>query len=174
VTPRAPTIAPSMADSGSKAERSSSFPRALSTLFAQLPQYPPALAAAIALNLSLDGRVSGTSLPAACGKIVSIAVRDAGLRLTFTIERDGIVACGDMRPDVTISATASDFLAVALRREDPDTLFFSRRLTIEGDTEVGLLLKNTLDSLDPAALDFRLPTPARLLGALRLQFRPRP
>lgn len=174
MTPRASAITTDVPERGPKAMLSRSFPRALSALFNRLPQYPPAVAAAVALNLSLRESVSGTSLPAACGKIVSIVVRDAGLRLTFTIERDGIVACGNMRPDVTISATASDFLALALRREDPDTLFFSRRLTIEGDTEVGLLLKNTLDGLDPAALDFRLPTPARLFGALRQQFRPRP
>lgn len=89
------------------------------------------------------------------------------MRLLFATNRDAVVACGNARPDVTISATANDFLALALRREDPDTLFFSRRLAIEGDTEIGLLLKNTLDA---AALEFRLPTPARLLNALRLQF----
>jgi predicted lipid carrier protein YhbT len=154
--------------------QSRSFPRPLSALFALLPQYPPAVAAAIALNLSLRETLSGTHLPSACCKIVTIVVRDAGLRLTFMIERDGIVACGNVRPDVTISATANDFLALALRRVDPDTLFFSRRLTIEGDTELGLLLKNTLDALGAAALKLGLPTPARLLSALRLQFHPRP
>lgn len=51
-------------------------------------------------------------------------------------------------PDLTLATTVADFLAVALRREDPDTLFFSRRLSIEGDTELGLLVKNTLDALD--------------------------
>ena len=35
-----------------------------------------------------------------------------------------------------------------LREEDPDTLFFSRRLRIEGDTELGLIVKNLLDSVD--------------------------
>ena len=143
------------------------FPRPLSALLARLPQYPPALAAAIAVNLWLGDSVSGASLPAACGKIVAISVRDVGLRLTFAIRRGGVVACGEVRPDVTISATASDFLALALRREDPDTLFFGRRLLIEGDTELGLLLKNALDAAAPV---FRLPTPARLLSALRLQF----
>jgi predicted lipid carrier protein YhbT len=35
-----------------------------------------------------------------------------------------------------------------LREEDPDTLFFARRLTIEGDTELGLVAKNLLDGID--------------------------
>jgi len=37
--------------------------------------------------------------------------------------------------------------AGALRREDPDTLFFTRRLVLEGDTALGLEIKNTLDAL---------------------------
>ena len=35
-----------------------------------------------------------------------------------------------------------------LRQEDPDTLFFHRRLSIEGDTELGLLVKNLLDRIE--------------------------
>ena len=144
------------------------FPRPLSALIARLPRYPPAVAAAVAVNLWLGETVSGASLPAARGKIVTICVRDAGLRLTFAIEGAGIIARGNARPDVTISAIANDFLALMLRREDPDTLFFSRRLLIEGDTELGLLLKNALDAAAPG---FRLPTLRRVLSAITLQLR---
>jgi len=149
-----------------------SFPRPLSVLLARLPQYPPTAAVAVALNLWLGEFVSGATLPVACGKVVAIDVSDAGLRLTFAIKQDGIVACTNV-PDVTIRATANDFLALALRREDPDTLFFSRRLIIEGDTELGLFLKNSLDALPNSVLEFRFPTPRRLLKSLRLQFPPR-
>jgi predicted lipid carrier protein YhbT len=41
-----------------------------------------------------------------------------------------------------------DYWQLATRREDPDTLFFSRRLCIEGDTETGVHVKNLLDALD--------------------------
>ena len=51
------------------------------------------------------------------------------------------------RPDVTIRASLADYAALVLRREDPDTLFFTRRLVIEGDTALGLELKNALDAL---------------------------
>ena len=37
---------------------------------------------------------------------------------------------------------------LALRREDPDTLFFTRRLVMTGDTELGLVVKNALDAID--------------------------
>ncbi|MDY0249216.1 MAG: SCP2 sterol-binding domain-containing protein [Pseudomonas sp.] len=50
--------------------------------------------------------------------------------------------------EVTISGNWRDFLLLASRQEDPDTLFFRRRLQIDGDTELGLAVKNMIDSLD--------------------------
>ena len=53
-----------------------------------------------------------------------------------------------------------DYVQLALRNADPDTLFFERRLTISGDTDVGLIVKNALDRIEP-------PLPQRLLQALQ-------
>ena len=50
--------------------------------------------------------------------------------------------------EVTISGNWREFLLLASRREDPDTLCFRRRLQIDGDTELGLAVKNMIDSLD--------------------------
>lgn len=50
--------------------------------------------------------------------------------------------------DVAISGNSLDFILLATRRMDPDTLFFQRRIRIEGDTELGLGVKNTMDSMD--------------------------
>lgn len=50
--------------------------------------------------------------------------------------------------DATIRGSVSAFKTLARRKQDPDQLFFQRRLVIEGDTELGLGLKNLLDSLD--------------------------
>ena len=46
--------------------------------------------------------------------------------------------------DLRISASTRDFIALALRQEDPDALFFDRRLLMEGDTDLGLVVKNTV------------------------------
>ena len=54
----------------------------------------------------------------------------------------------DLQDDVSISGTSLDFLLLATRQADPDTLFFQRRIRIEGDTELGLGVKNTMDSMD--------------------------
>jgi predicted lipid carrier protein YhbT len=73
----------------------------------------------------------------------------AGLRAgpQFTPAGTGLVPVLFGKPDVTVRASLPDYLALALRREDPDTLFFSRRLVLEGDTELGLALKNALDAI---------------------------
>ncbi|MCL1125869.1 ubiquinone anaerobic biosynthesis accessory factor UbiT [Shewanella surugensis] len=49
---------------------------------------------------------------------------------------------------VSFSAAGDDLLLIAGRKEDPDTLFFQRRLKIEGDTELGLEVKNVIDAID--------------------------
>jgi predicted lipid carrier protein YhbT len=70
--------------------------------------------------------------------------------------------------DVTFTATAEDFARLSLRLEDPDTLFFNRRLLIEGDTDLGLTLKNLLDAVDWDELARRMPLGmGRLAQALR-------
>jgi predicted lipid carrier protein YhbT len=50
--------------------------------------------------------------------------------------------------DVTFSGALNEFILIAGRKEDPDTLFFQRRLVIEGNTELGLEIKNLLDNID--------------------------
>ena len=50
--------------------------------------------------------------------------------------------------DVCISGESLDFALLAARQADPDSLFFQRRIRIEGDTELGLGVKNTMDSMD--------------------------
>ena len=50
--------------------------------------------------------------------------------------------------DVSFKGNLNELLLITARKEDPDTLFFQRRLKIEGDTELGLEVKNMLDSFD--------------------------
>ena len=50
--------------------------------------------------------------------------------------------------EATIRGSLAAFKTLAERKQDPDQLFFQRRLVIEGDTELGLGLKNLLDSLE--------------------------
>ncbi|HCM7593027.1 ubiquinone anaerobic biosynthesis accessory factor UbiT [Klebsiella pneumoniae] len=79
---------------------------------------------------------------------LSIHVRDIGL-LWYTSVVDGrLVVSQQADADVSFSADASDLLMIAARKQDPDTLFFQRRLVIEGDTELGLYVKNLMDAIE--------------------------
>jgi len=93
-------------------------------------------------------------------RVLAIRVRDAQVEYQFRYSGPaGFTPCqGDQPPDLTISGAIYDFLALATRREDSDTLFFNRRVVMEGDTALGLELKNLLDGLDPEALGQPLPS----------------
>lgn len=81
------------------------------------------------------------------GRTLVVEVQDAGLRYALTNEGGRLVS-SDAPADVTMSGQVHDFLLMLTRREDPDTLFFQRRLSIQGDTGLGLGVKNFLDGLD--------------------------
>jgi len=58
------------------------------------------------------------------------------------------MAANNISEHVSFSATGDDLVLIAGRKQDPDTLFFQRRLKIEGDTELGLEVKNLIDAID--------------------------
>jgi predicted lipid carrier protein YhbT len=80
------------------------------------------------------------------GKVLRLELKELGTGPQLTLIGPFLLPAFG-RADVTIRAKLDDYLALALRREDPDSLFFTRRLVIEGDTETGLALKNALDAL---------------------------
>jgi len=129
-----------------------------SRLLARLPSAPPSLAFSLAANRLLWPALQALDWQPLVGRRYAIRIKDLGLSLRFTVGPRGF-APDNGAADLTISATARDFLLLLARREDPDTLFFSRRLVSEGDTELGLIVKNLLDALDPDAVLSRLPAP---------------
>jgi len=86
------------------------------------------------------------------GNWLRLQVADLGLAWCLTCERQRLRIAEQAPAQVTIRGNWREFLLLASRQEDPDTLFFRRRLVIEGDTELGLAIKNLIDSLDPDML----------------------
>ncbi len=80
------------------------------------------------------------------GRLVRLELAGLGFGPQLTLDRLGLRPVLGA-PDVTIRASLEDYVRLALRRDDPDTLFFTRRLVIEGDTALGLSIKNALDAL---------------------------
>jgi predicted lipid carrier protein YhbT len=82
-------------------------------------------------------------------KVIHILIEDAGIEYRFTLNDNKLVAADkNCTPDLVLRGTIYNYLLLASRQEDTDTLFFSRRLHMQGDTELGLYVKNFLDGMD--------------------------
>lgn len=158
---------PRTAKSGARGFALPKPPAALASLVARLPQFPPSAAVAVLLNLVLREALADETLKEARGRHLCVSVPDLGLRLTFRLHAAGICASPASPPDVTVTAESDALWALARGQEDADTLFFSRRLVMSGDTELGLLIRNTLETIDPQALRLGLPRPDRVLRAVQ-------
>ena len=120
----------------------------LTALRFPLKLFPDSLHSSVwARVLTLALGHAGTRLSELDGRTVCLRVRDTDTRLHFRIDRGRVTSGWPGPAQVTIHGDLKDFLDLATRTEDPDALFFHRRLCIEGDTETGLHLKNILDAL---------------------------
>ncbi len=80
---------------------------------------------------------------------IHITDLDINWWLSFADEQLVMACASEMiSEDVCFSANGDDLVLIAGRKQDPDTLFFQRRLKIEGDTELGLEVKNLIDAID--------------------------
>ena len=84
------------------------------------------------------------------GMGIAIEIQDLCKRWVIALEGEKLVVYPRSKSaQASISGNVKEFILLASRKEDPDTLFFQRRLSIEGDTELSLGLKNLIDSLEP-------------------------
>lgn len=142
-------------------------PSLVARLGARLPQWPHSLNLALALNAAKRlGVLPEESLQELEGRYFRVTVLDTGMVAEFCYSggsfRPVFVSPG--RPDLHFTARLSAFLQMVSRQEDPDTLFFNRSLSIEGDTELGLRVKNMLDALEWPQLSWQGLRPTFLRG----------
>jgi len=126
-------------------------PDFVSAIGNRLPQWPHAVVLIAGLNVVLKMKLlPEDSLALLEGRSFLIDVLDSGGHACFTY-RSGLFRPLFTRPelpDLAFRANLSAFLQLLARQEDPDTLFFNRELSIEGDTELGLVVKNMLDAVE--------------------------
>lgn len=140
-------------------------PKPVGKLLSMLPLYPGSMLFVTGLNLALRDSLPADVQQSLSGRKLRIKVSDAQLVFDFQWSGRGFAACrNEGEADLTIGASAYDFLLLARREEDPDTLFFSRRLSMEGDTELGLLVKNTLDAIELPVFELGKMAPSRVLA----------
>ena len=142
-------------------------PAPVKRLLSLLPAHPGSRIFATLLNSAVSRHLPQDVRDALARRQLRLAVDDAALSFDFAWDGKRFVPCRKAaRPDLLIRATLHDFGLLAARKEDPDTLFFSRRLVMEGDTELGLLIKNTLDAIDGPVFDPAWLAPRQLLRQL--------
>ncbi|MCK4834151.1 MAG: SCP2 sterol-binding domain-containing protein [Gammaproteobacteria bacterium] len=128
-----------------------------------------------ALNRMFADELKEGELDFLQGKVISISIEDASIEYCFTLFNNKLATVDkNQSPDLILQGTVYNYLLLASRQEDTDTLFFSRRLHMQGDTELGLYVKNFLDGMDmdshkvPAYLESvlkkSLPVYERLFG----------
>ncbi|MDO4769412.1 MAG: SCP2 sterol-binding domain-containing protein [Brachymonas sp.] len=165
------------ADGAGRADAAFTIPAPVAAALSVLPAAPGSVAFASGLNLLLAPHIPADVGEALRQRHLRVQVRDARLAFdvcwngqAFTLYTDQANQTPDLKtPDLTIAATAADFWALARREQDPDTLFFARRLVMEGDTELGLMVKNMIDAIDLPVFDprhWRLPAPRAVANSL--------
>lgn len=130
-------------------------PRPLALPLSMVPEQVHSSLIARALSIIFTNQIKDGELEFLGDRVVYIQVLDAGIAFRLSYQRHRLVAGDrDTRPDLSIRGTVYDFLTLISRREDADTLFFQRRLKMEGDTELGLYVKNFLDGVDIESVRF--------------------
>lgn len=131
------------------------FPSLLAKPVSLIPGRLHATVIARALNLLFAGQIADGELKFMTGRYLQIEVMDAGVQFTLSFDGRRLqAASAGNSPDLIFRGNVYDFLLLASRREDSDTLFFQRRLKIEGDTDMGLTIKNFLDAIEIESLPY--------------------
>jgi predicted lipid carrier protein YhbT len=124
--------------------------RSLRALVRRLPIQPPSLLAALVLDRLLLPRLDEAQKALLAQRAVEVEVVELGLRVRLVLgDRGFTVARSSDAPVLTIRARADALWRLLRGEDDADRLFFDRALVMEGDTEFGLVLKNTLDAIGP-------------------------
>ncbi len=102
-----------------------------------------------ALNKILAPEIEDGELDFLEGNVMRVTLTDGHLSFRITLVNGKLKAADrGQSSDLSIEGSIYDFLLLASRQEDPDTLFFNRRLRLGGSTELGLYVKNFLDALE--------------------------
>lgn len=119
-------------------------------LVRRLPPQPPSFVAARLLDRVLLPRLDEGQRRDLSERVVEVEVVELGLRVRLRLGVRGFETASDRQePALVIRAQANALWRLVRGEDDADRLFFERALVMQGDTEYGLVLKNTLDAIGP-------------------------
>lgn len=117
-------------------------------LLAKFPDPVLFKSAELFLNRKLAAYIGNGELDFLENRLWKLEVTDAPRAVCIRLEgrRLRVGPCPDA-VDLTFKGPISSFITLALKEQDPDSLFFNRQLGISGDTALGLEIKNFIDRL---------------------------
>ncbi|MFQ5585864.1 MAG: SCP2 sterol-binding domain-containing protein [Thermodesulfobacteriota bacterium] len=133
-----------------KAELKERLFRALRLPVRYIPNWIDAMGAGVFIAAIVDGHPAfREKLKGLDGKVFFFDARDVKKSFYMHIRDKDIRVTPHYagKPDVTMRGETPVLFRLLLGKEDPDTVFFSRRLEISGDTAAAICFKNILNSL---------------------------
>ncbi len=124
-------------------------PAPFQKITAHTPWFVTKSVVALALNQLFKTACADDTLAFLINKKVAVNLLDSGIK--FSITSDGkriIVLPYNHQADLKLSGTVYAMMLLMSQQADADGLFFKRQLLSEGDTELGLFVKNFLSSID--------------------------
>lgn len=138
--------------------QSAKLPNLLAKLISIPPNFIKSSVFTKTLNYILAPAIRNGDLEFLNHRVVIIKIEDAFLEFKMTLLNRKLVNASKWQPhDLMLAGNSYDFLLLASQKEDADTLFFERRLKMEGDTELSLEIKNFLDALEPSSMNLNKP-----------------
>jgi predicted lipid carrier protein YhbT len=124
------------------------FPKLPAKLLAKIPNRYHSQILALGLNRLLTSLLATGELDFLENKTLKISLLDVNICFCLGIQQQRLTP-SQAPPNLSIEGNVYDFLCLATQHEDPDSLFFQRRLRLTGDINLGLQLKNFLDRVEP-------------------------
>lgn len=131
-------------------------PKNLSRIATRLPDRLNNMVVEKLVNSTFAEQISEGDFDFLENRLLQVEIIDAGLFVGLSYDQNKIICKHfsrySLQADVTLSIESSDAIQLVQQEVDPDTLFFQRKLKINGDTELAHHVKNTIDTLDPEVI----------------------
>ena len=127
-------------------------PKTLAKLVCKVPFVINRQVAQLIMNQVFSEQIAQGDFDFLQNQLLQVEVRDAELFIGLSYQQ-GKLVCSYIQhfgqeADVSMSVESHDAIDLILQKVDPDTLFFQRKLKINGNTELAHQIKNTIDTLE--------------------------
>jgi len=131
-------------------------PEKLAWVATKLPKTLNCLATQQIINTAFSEQIADGDFEFLQERTLQIEILDAKLYLVLSYNQNKIICShfsdNQIDSDATLSIDTANAIKLIQQEVDPDTLFFQRKLKINGDTELAHHVKNTIDTLDPEVI----------------------